>query len=140
MKALITLALALSFSTFFSSAVMAASPATAGYHLKLELSMNGKVVSTPRLIVRNGETGSITEESATRKTFIEVTATEGSVQKRQGIMMNFVVGVIAKDGTRTVLSRPSILANENEKAEITIAGKESGETMALSVIAARKAL
>ncbi|MBL7688366.1 MAG: hypothetical protein JNJ49_10045 [Bdellovibrionaceae bacterium] len=131
------LALALSFSP----TLMAAGPATkAGYALKMELSMNGKVVSTPQLIVRNGATGSITEESATQKTFIEVTATEGSVQKRQGIMMNFVVGVIAKDGVRTVLSRPSILANENEKAEITIAGKESGETMALSVIAARKTL
>ncbi len=139
MNALI-IALALSFSTFFSTAVLAAGPTTAAYHLKLELSMNGKVVSTPRLVVRSGETGSITEESAARKTFIEVTATEGSVQKRKGIMMNFVVGLIAKDGTRTVLSRPSILANENEKAEITVAGKESGETMALSVIATRKAL
>lgn len=131
------LALALSFSP----TLMAAGPATrAGYALKMALSMNGKVVSTPQLIVRNGATGSITEESATQKTFIEVTATEGSVQKRQGIMMNFVVGRIAKDGTRTVLSRPSILANENEKAEITVADKQSGETMALSVIATRKAL
>ncbi|MBK7890552.1 MAG: hypothetical protein IPJ84_06825 [Bdellovibrionales bacterium] len=139
MNALI-IALALSFSTFFSSAVLAESPTTTGYTLKMELSMNGKVVSTPRLVVRSGETGSITEESAARKTFIEVTATEGSVQKRKGIMMNFVVGLIAKDGTRTVLSRPSILANENEKAEITVADKENGESVALSVIATRKAL
>lgn len=139
MKTLVA-TLALSFSTFIASAVLASGPTTAAYHLKLALSMNGKVVSTPQLIVRNGATGSITEESATQKTFIEVTATEGSVQKRKGIMMNFVVGLVAKDGTRTVLSRPSILANENEKAEITVADKESGETVALSVIATRKAL
>ena len=139
MKTLVA-TLALSFSTFIASAVLAAGPTATGYALKMELSMNGKVVSTPRLVVRSGETGSITEESAARKTFIEVTATEGSVQKRKGIMMNFVVGLVAKDGTRTVLSRPSILANENEKAEITVANKESGETVALSVIATRKAL
>lgn len=136
MKILI-IALALSFSpTLFA----ANSAPTTGYDLKMELSMNGKVVSTPRLIVRSGQTGSITEDSATRKTFVEVTAMEGSVQNHKGIIMNFVVGVIGKDGKRTVLSRPNILAKENEKAEIEVSDKESGETLALSVIVARKAL
>ncbi len=61
-----------------------------------------KKISSPRIIVREGETGKITQETSTEKTFIEVVAKEGEIQNHKGIMMNFVVGYIGQDGNRTI--------------------------------------
>lgn len=53
--------------------------------------------------------------------------------------MNFVVGVIGKNGERIIKSTPQILAKENQPAKI-IVGENSNETVSLTVIAKRKAL
>ena len=114
--------------------------ASNGYDLKMELSKNGKKVSSPRIRVLEGEAGSITQETSTGKTFIEVVAKEGEIQNRKGILMIFTVGYIGKDGKRTIVYRPQILTEENKNAQITL-GEEGGkETMSLSVVAQRKSL
>jgi len=113
--------------------------ASNGYDLKMELSMNGKKVSSPRLIVVEGAKGSVTQDDGNGKTFIEVVATEGEFQHHKGILMNLVVGTIAKDGTKTILAKPQILAKENEPAQITV-GEKDKETLSLSVLASRKTL
>lgn len=110
--------------------------ATKGYDLKMDLSMNGKKVSSPRMIVQEGVAGTIEQETSTEKTFIEVVATEGTVKNNKGILMKFTVGYIEKDGTRTIVSKPQILAKENETAQITV-GDNKGKDLSLSVIAQR---
>ncbi|MFN7728293.1 MAG: hypothetical protein ACK5P7_03980 [Bdellovibrio sp.] len=112
---------------------------TNGYDLKIDLSMNGKQVSTPRLILKAGEVGKINQSTDGEKSFIEVVATEGQVQKHKGILMNFTVGHISKNGERTIVSKPQILAKENEPASITISEKD-GTEISLSVLAKRKSL
>lgn len=112
--------------------------ATNGYDLKMELSMNGKHVSSPRVIVKAGETATVTQKTDTEETFIEVVATEGEIQNNKGILMKMVVGTISSDGQRTIVSRPQILAKENEQALIQV-GDKDGE-MSLSVVAKRKSL
>lgn len=129
-KMLIAMSLLIGSSAFASN----------GYDLKMELSMNGKKVSSPRIIVREGETGSITQETSNEKTFIEVVAKEGEIQNHKGIMMNFVVGYIGQDGKRTIVSKTQILTKENETAQITVGNDDGKETMSLSVVAQRKSL
>ena len=113
--------------------------ATNGYDLKMDLSLNGKHISSPRVIVKAGETATVTQKTDTEENFIEVVATEGSIQKHKGILMNFVVGVIGKNGERTIKAKPQVLAKENEPAQITV-GEKNGEEVSLSVVANRKAL
>ncbi|MGZ3768544.1 MAG: hypothetical protein ACXVCP_02270 [Bdellovibrio sp.] len=113
--------------------------ASNGYVLKMELSMNGKKVSSPRIIVLEGEAGSVTQETPTEKTFIEVVAKEGAIQNHKGILINFVVGYIGQDGKRNIVSKPQILAKENETAQVSV-GENGKETMSLSVVAQRKSL
>lgn len=112
---------------------------TNGYDLKMDLSMNGKHVSSPRIIVKAGEKGTINQKTDTEESFIEVVATEGQVQNNKGIMMNFTVGYIGKNGERTIVSKPQILAKENEPALITV-GEKDGTELSLSVVAKRKSL
>ena len=110
--------------------------ATNAYDLKINLSKNGKSVSSPEMIVKEGELATITEESLTEKSFIEVVATEGAIDQTKGILMKFSVGLIGKDGKKTISGTPQILAQEGQKAEI---GFDNGkERISLSVIAKRK--
>lgn len=104
------------------------------YEIKMDLSFNGKKASSPRIIVSEGETGMVTQENSDGKTFVEVTAREGSVQNRQGILMSFVVGAIDKNGNKTILSKPQILAKENQMARFTSGSKDGNEEMSLSVL------
>lgn len=114
--------------------------ATNGYELKMDLALNGKPVSSPRVLVKAGEAATINQKSETDETFIEVVATEGGIQNRKGIMMTFVIGTIGKNGERNIISKPRILAKENDPAQF-IEGDESGtEKLSLSVVAKRKAL
>ncbi len=112
---------------------------TNAYDLKMELSLNGKHVSSPRLTVKAGETAYINQKTDIEESFIEVVATEGAIQNHQGILMNFIVGVIDQNGQRVIKAKPQILANENEAAQITI-GENNGDEISLSVIATRKSL
>lgn len=113
--------------------------ATNGYDLKMDLSINGKHVSSPRVIVKAGEMATVNQKKDTQESFIEVIATEGKVQNNKGIMMNFTVGYIGKNGERIIVSKPQILAKENEPALITV-GEKDGTELSLSVIAQRKSL
>lgn len=110
-----------------------------GYDLKMDLSMNGKHVSSPRMIVKAGEMGTIQQKSNNEETFIEVVATEGQVQNRKGILMNFTVGYIGQNGARKIVSQPQILSKENETAVVTVGGKDQTE-LTLSVVARRTSL
>jgi hypothetical protein len=108
------------------------------YHLKMDLSIDGKKVASPGLVVREGAPASITEESSTGKSFVEVIAKEGSIQNHKGILMNFVVEYSGPNGERKILAKPQILAKENEPAQITVG--ENGQEMSLTVVAQRKSL
>ena len=114
--------------------------ATSGYDLKMELSMNGKIISSPQILAKAGETATVTQKTDDQENFIEVTAIDGSILGNDGIMMTFVVGTIAKDGSRTILSKPQIFAEENKQSEIMLEQDGSNEMLSLSVVAKRKTL
>lgn len=108
--------------------------AAKGYDLKIDLSLNGKRMSSPRVLVKAGEKAIVSESGKNGGTFIEVMATEGEVQGNSGIMMSMTVGTIDKKGARTILSRPKILAVENSESKITVGELENGtEQISLSV-------
>ena len=54
--------------------------------------------------------------------------------------MKFKVGHILKDGSRKIISRPTILSQAGEEASITIGEEGKKEEMNLKVIATRKTL
>lgn len=131
MKKITTIFLLLIGSPAFAS--------TIGYDLKVELSMNGKHVSSPRLITREGETASITQESNGKKIFMDVIAMEEPTDNQQGILMSFVVGTISAMGEKKIVSTPKIITLENEEAQITV-GQQGQEELSLSIVATRKVL
>ena len=114
---------------------------TNGYNLKMDLSLNGKHVSSPSLMTKAGQKATVTQKTDSGQTFIEVVANEGIKKGNRGVLMKFVVGMISKSGKRTILSRPQILARENQPAEIVVSkGSESKPEVALSVIVQRRQL
>lgn len=105
------------------------------YDLQLEVLRAGQKIYAPRLTVREGEQGRVEEATDAGKTFIEVVATE-TTRPHKGVMMNFVVGYISADGTRTVMSRPRILVHENEPARVTLTDRtDDAQEFTFSVVA-----
>jgi ribosomal protein S4 len=120
---------------FFSSSVFAANKV---YDLKMDLLVNGKRVSSPRVYVKEGEIARVDEASPRSKSFIEVVASEGEIQNRKGILMNFTVGYFDKVGNKKIVSQPQVLAKENEIASIEVNNMNGKEKLKLSVLAQRK--
>jgi type II secretory pathway component HofQ len=110
-----------------------------GYDLKIDLAVNGKIVSSPRILVKAGEMGTIVQKNDAEESFVEVIATEGTINNHSGILMNFNIGFIDKNGKRNISSSPQILATENKPAQITV-GEKNGTVMSLSVVAHRRTL
>jgi len=132
MKLLGIALLAMSGSAFASSNA---------YDLKMDLSLDGKHVSSPRVVVKEGEPATVTQENGSKKQFIEVIATEGSIQNHKGILMKFTVGTIGENGERTIVAKPQVLAKEGEPAKITQSDTKSGvEHLSLSVVAKKTTL
>jgi type II secretory pathway component HofQ len=121
----------------FSNSLLAASN---GYELAMHLELDGKSVSSPTMIVRAGETASISQNDGNGEIFIEVVASEGSVQSRKVILMAFVVGNVDSEGKRKVLGAPQILAQENKPAKISVEGTSGQPSLDLEVTATRRSL
>lgn len=129
MKKLLVSLLVLAGSVSF-----AAIQAPKTYNLKMELAVNGKMVSAPIINVIEGEKAIITQDNGTQKNFIEVIAKrEMNPKGKAAIFMDFVVGHTLADGSRAITSKPKIYVAENNKAQITVAATDAG-TLDLSVI------
>lgn len=106
------------------------------YDLKMELFRNGKKVSSPRIIVKEGEKGSITSRNETEKSFIDVVATRA---KDNSIMMKFKVGYMGKNGERKILGEPIIIAREGEPSKIEISQNQNSPAELALTVTAKKA-
>ena len=106
----------------------------------MELSLNGAKASSPRIVVEEGKMGTITQETNGQKSYFEVVATESEIQGNKGILLKFKVGYIKKDGTRTIVSKPTILTKAGEEASISVGNENGKEELHLKVVANRKTL
>lgn len=116
------------FASFQASAVVQS------YDIAMKLKSNGKEISSPTVVVTEGETAKLTQRDSDGTTFWEIVARESQNQ----ILLSFKVGKIDKDGKHTVVSKPTILAMENEPSEMTIGETGGAEILTLSVVAKRK--
>ena len=106
------------------------------YDLQMDLSLNGKHVSSPRVIAKEGEIATIVQKTDDKETFIEVITTKADM--KNAVMMKFTVGTIGKNGERTILARPQVIARENETAKISQGETGGQELLSLSVTAKRQ--
>jgi hypothetical protein len=130
MKALLALAIAYSAQAWASQNT---------YKLDMKLSVDGKHTASPKMIVKEGETATITQQSKNQKTFIEVIAKEGKIKDQNGIIMNMIIGTMNKDGSRKTLSKPMVFVKDGEKAEFSM-NDDASHGVSLSILAKRQNL
>lgn len=110
-----------------------------GFLFSMDLSLNGKHVGSPRISVLENQQAEISQGTEGGGTyFVSVIAKEATMQNQKGIMMSLEVGTTAKDGTRTVISKPEIFAKENTPAKMTNAKADGTEEMALTITAKKQ--
>jgi hypothetical protein len=130
---LLAFALALIFHPLHSFA------AEKKFEVKMDVAINGKTVSTPRLNLKEGEKATVRQNSFGEKTFIEVMATEQVARNgSSSILLDFVVGKYNSDGTKTTISEPQLLTLPNEEAQVVVE-KPSGKNDFSFKVTANKA-
>lgn len=123
-------------ATVYAGAALAAIQNIKAFDMEMNLSIDGKAVSAPRIIAKEGEKETYVQEVDGHKNLIEVIAKEVKTQDGQAaIQMAFTVSEIAEDGTAKVISQPQITALPNSEAEITVSGNGRPNLLALKVIA-----
>ena len=123
------------FVFLFSTTLMAA---TNIYELKMNFSIDGKNISSTTIIVEDGKIGTVVQENKKEKNFFEVVATEGEINGNKGILMNFKVGHILKDGSKKILFSPRLLSKNGQEASVTVGDEKTKEEMTLKVTAKRR--
>lgn len=121
----------------FSSSAFAAKKA---YKLDMALTVNGDHLSSPKVVVKEGETATVTQQTFDGKNYFDVVAKEGEMMGHKGILMEFRVGQVNKDGSKTIISRPKVLAKEGEEASISVAEDDGKKVLFLKVTANRAKL
>jgi type II secretory pathway component GspD/PulD (secretin) len=136
-----TSGIALSLAHAIETPVQIALPT---YNIRMALTLNGNLVTTPTVIAKSGEISTITHESNGEKIIIEVAAKDVRKNKQLGkianmdkvINMAFTIKRIDLNGNETILARPKVTALENEEAQIT-ATEDNGESYSFNVTADR---
>ncbi len=115
-------------SLIFTSLVFAKS-----YDLKLDLSLAGKSVGSPRLIVKENEKASFITEDGKQKMTIEVIAQDASSKEvPNGIKLDFRINHIELANNKTIEIAPALIVKDNSPASITT-NTDTGEEILLSV-------
>ena len=104
------------------------------YDLKIEISANKKVIGQHRLLVSEGKTGTIEQTLNGKKAVIELSLSEGELQKKKGKVIKFVVGIFETTGKANIVSNGQVLASKSNKARISAIGKDGKELMALFIV------
>lgn len=121
---------------FISGEILAG---TNGYELKINLSLNGKFISSPVILVKEGELATVDQKDSKDSSYIEVKATESIVSDKKRIKMHFTVGIIDNSGQKIVTSKNNIIVRENETTKITLnENEDNSKHLAMSIIAKRK--
>ncbi len=110
--------------------------AAEGYKLKMSVLLDGKVVSSPIVMVQKGKKATVTQENSDSKvkTEISIVANEGEIQGNKGILLDMELANILGDD-RKIVSKPQVLVSEGKEALFeTFNGKEKLE---LKVIATK---
>ena len=100
--------------------------------LSVDLSLNGKHVMSPTIHTLDGEKTTVTSGQGEDRTYIEVVATQKLLNNKRAVVMNFVVGTFAADGSKTVLSSASLITRDSNRGEIQSIDKATGESVVIS--------
>lgn len=108
------------------------------FDLDMKFSVDGKLISSPRVITNEGELAIVevgTEEGATH---FEVLASDNQVDNEGNILLKLKVSRVLKDGTKKLISTPTIITRAGEEASISTV--EGNQKSTLKVIANRRSL
>ena len=109
---------------------------TQKFEVNVELSIDGELVSSPHMIVPNGESSSVTIKNKKGEEMVLQLRASDLPKKglKQGVIMRFAVGY-NRDGKTEIISRPHILANIGEAAELSVHDTKTSETIKIKAIA-----
>ena len=91
------------------------------YQIDMKLMIDGKLVSSPRIVVNEGKKAEISDQNKKGGdgNFMEVTAHRVPSDDDDQAFLQMVVGRI-RDGKREIIGTPQVMALENEEAAMEV--------------------
>ncbi len=120
--------------SFFSISAFAVN----GYKLKMNVLLNGKIVSSPEVVVEQGKKATLTQEDSKTnlKTNISILAKEGEIQGNKGILLDLEIAhLVGKN--KKIVTTPQLLVSEGKEALFETANINGSEKFELKVIATK---
>jgi len=112
--------------------------ATKTYDLTMDLSQNGQLISSPRLVINDGEQGIISVKDQKYNNTIEVTATDTKSSK--GIMLDIVVSKTSASGKKIIISKPQVEVKLDTPAQFSVLNNENNEQINFSMLVREKSI
>lgn len=116
-----------------------ASAAPQHYQIESKIFVDGKLISSPRVISNSNEPAEITQNSENPKSQLRMKVVASDLTNenvKNGILMKFDVSYFANG--RTIKSSPQILAKAGELSSIEVGSDDGMPAMKIEVTASRK--
>lgn len=128
----------LTLTLFITSAAQASNPGA--FDLRMQITRNEKIIASSKITVKDGEMGSLVSESEDSKTYFDITATERNISGSKGIFMKLEIAHVRKDGSKTIVTSPSLLAKVGKESVVLLQqdGVKGEDELFLKVIAVKK--
>lgn len=109
------------------------------YDVKIDLSLNGKYISSPRIILNENQEGNLKQKDETGKEhFIDLIIQHKETKiVKNGVLMKFAIGTMEK-GVKKIVAKPHLFTRENQSAEISQSDEKGKENISIKVIAIKK--
>jgi hypothetical protein len=121
----IYLALAIGFGVTGALSAFAAPASPKPYIVDFKLEQDGRAVASPRVILNDGGSATISEETEAGgpdRGFIELLIQEERPDK--SVLMKFALGTIDEKGGRSVYARPQVIAAEGRPSTLSVPARD----------------
>jgi hypothetical protein len=122
-----------SFLTSVNIAFAAEVTSPVNYKAALVIIENGKTVAQPSLTLTEMKPTSVIQDLKVGKVEIEILPVAGMMNGKKGIILSFQVRKIAKDGAKTLMSEPGVLAQLNKLVTANIGPVKKEKTIQVSI-------
>ena len=116
----------------FSTSSMAMIPKKT-FKVSMDLVSNEKVISNPKMIIKEGRIATAISGPKTKRTYFEILANQKNPLNENEILLELRVGYINDNGTKSVIAKPKLTATSGKETLLTIIDPNNNEDLTLRI-------
>ena len=103
------------------------------FKVSMDLVSNEKVISNPKMIIKEGRIATAISGPKTKRTYFEILANQKNPLNENEILLELRVGYINDNGTKSVIAKPKLTATSGKETLLTIIDPNNNEDLTLRI-------